>query len=128
MLTKNRIVNIATMIPAAYAQYKIQIQGLFFAGLLLGVIFSEIFCSGRLSDWVVIRLARKNDGQRLPEMRLWLGYPAAVISSIGIVIWGVSVEEEWHWVIGQIALFLFAVGLQVGNTTLSACKLHSRLT
>ena len=114
------IVNVATMIPAAYYTYKVQIQGLFFIGLLVGVIFSEIFCSGWLSDWMVVRLARRTGGQRTPEMRLWLGYPAAVLSTIGLTVWGVSVQEGWHWIIGQIALFLFAVGLQVGNMTMSA--------
>lgn len=114
------IVNVATMIPAAYYTYQVQIQGLFFIGLLVGVIFSEIFCSGWLSDWMVVRLAKRNGGERTPEMRLWLGYPAAVLSTIGLIVWGVSVEKSWHWIIGQIALFLFAVGLQVGNMTMSA--------
>ena len=85
------------MIPAAYYNYDIIIQGLFFIGLLIGVIFSEIFCSGWLSDWLVVRLARGSGGQRTPEMRLWLGYPAAVLSTIGLIVWGVSVEKNWPW-------------------------------
>jgi hypothetical protein len=39
-------------------------------------------------------------------MRLWLGYPAAVVSSVGLVLWGVSVDKDWHWMVGQIAFFL----------------------
>ncbi|KIY00945.1 uncharacterized protein Z520_03611 [Fonsecaea multimorphosa CBS 102226] len=113
------IVALLSMIPAAYAEYKIQIQGLFFTGALVGVIFAEIFCSGHLSDWIVVRLAHKNHGQRTPEMRLWLGYPGALFSAIGLAVWGASVQEGWHWMVGQVSLFLFAVGLQAGNTTLS---------
>ena len=75
------ILSIITMLPAAYVQYSPQIQGLFFLGLLLGTLFSEIFCSGRLSDYLVLRLAKKNDGVRVPEMRLWLAYPAALLSA-----------------------------------------------
>lgn len=107
------------MIPAAYFEYDIQIQGLFFLGAFIGVIFAELFCSGSLSDWLVARLAKKNDGKRSPEMRLWLGHPGAILSAIGLAIWGASVQMNWHWMSGQVALFLFAVGLQVGNTTLS---------
>ncbi|OAG38106.1 hypothetical protein AYO21_07696 [Fonsecaea monophora] len=114
-----KIVALLSMIPAAYEEYKIQIQGLFFTGALVGVIFAEIFCSGNFSDWIVARLARKNHGQRTPEMRLWLGYPGAILSAIGLAVWGASVQEGWHWMVGQVALFLFAVGLQAGNTTLS---------
>ncbi|KIW11202.1 hypothetical protein PV08_10502 [Exophiala spinifera] len=113
------IVALLSMIPAAYYEYKIQIQGLFFTGPLIGVIFGELFCSGRLSDYIVARLSQRNGGIRKPEMRLWLGYPGALLSAIGLAIWGASVEKSWHWITGQIALFLFAVGLQAGNTTLT---------
>ena len=75
------VLSIITMLPAAYAQYSPQIQGLLFLGLLLGTLFSEVFCSGRLSDWIVLKLAKKNDGIRVPEMRIWLGYPAALLSA-----------------------------------------------
>ena len=75
------VLSIITMLPAAYAQYSPQIQGLLFLGLLLGTLFSEVFCSGRLSDWIVLRLAKKNDGIRAPEMRIWLAYPAALLSA-----------------------------------------------
>lgn len=51
-------------------------------------------------------LARENGGVRVPEMRLWLGYPAAIVSSVGLVLWGVSVDKNWHWMIGQVAFFL----------------------
>lgn len=63
------ILSIITMIPAAYVQYSPQIQGLLFVGLLLGTLFSEVFASGRLSDYIVAKLAKKNNGVKLPEMR-----------------------------------------------------------
>ncbi|KUJ21877.1 putative MFS transporter [Mollisia scopiformis] len=106
------ICSVLTMEPAAYYNYKLQIQGLFFLGLIVGVVLAEIFCSGRLSDWI-------HGGERLPEMRLWLGYPAAVVSSIGLIVWVLSIDRQWHWITGQIAFFLYAAGLQIGNTVLS---------
>ncbi|KAI4180247.1 MAG: hypothetical protein L6R41_007355 [Letrouitia leprolyta] len=75
------ILSIITMIPAAYVQYSPQIQGLLFLGLLLGTLFSEMFMSGRLSDYIVAKLAKRNNGVRQPEMRLWLAYPAALLSA-----------------------------------------------
>lgn len=53
-------------------------------------------------------------------MRLWLGYPAAVLSSLGLLIWGLSIDKEWHWITGQIAFFLYGAGIQIGNTALSS--------
>ena len=75
------ILSIITMLPTAYAQYSPQVQGLFSIGLLLGTIFSEIFCAGRLSDWLCVKLAKKNNNVKVAEMRLWLAYPGALLSA-----------------------------------------------
>ena len=114
------ILSIITMLPAAYPNYSPQIQGLLFLGLLIGTLFSEIFFSGRLSDYIVTRLARKNNGVRIPEMRLWLAYPAALLSAIGLIVWGVSIDKAYHWIVGQIAFVLFAAGIQMGNTVITS--------
>ncbi|KAL8984741.1 MAG: hypothetical protein Q9177_004618 [Variospora cf. flavescens] len=116
---------VITMIPAAYVQYSPQIQGLLFMGLLLGTLFSEIFMSGRLSDYIVTKLAKRNNGIRLPEMRLWLAYPAALLSAIGLILWGISVDRAHHWVVGQIAFFLFGAGIQMGNTVTASYVVDS---
>lgn len=114
------ILSIITMLPSAYMSYKPQIQGLLFIGLLLGTLFSEIFCSGRLSDYIVARLARRHHGVRMPEMRLWLAYPAALISAVGLILWGISIDMAYHWIVGQVAFFLFAAGIQMGNTCITS--------
>lgn len=114
------ILSVITMLPAAYPDYKPQIQGLLFLGLLLGTLFAELFLGGALSDWVCSRLAKRNGGIRLPEMRLWLIYPAGLLSAIGLIVWGISVDRAYHWMVGQVALFLFAAGIQMGNTVVCA--------
>lgn len=70
-----------TYIPAAYPAYEPQIQGLLFGGLILGTLLSELFCSGTVGDYLMLKLTINNGGVRLPEMRLWLLYPAIAISS-----------------------------------------------
>lgn len=114
------ILSVITMLPAAYPNYKPQIQGLLFIGLLLGTLFAEVFLGGYLSDIVCSRLAKRNGGVRVPEMRLWLIYPAGLLSSIGLIVWGISVDNGYHWIVGQVAFFLFAAGIQMGNTVVCA--------
>ncbi|KIW21382.1 hypothetical protein PV08_01962 [Exophiala spinifera] len=114
------VLSVITMLPAAYPNYKPQIQGLLFIGLLLGTLFAEVFLGGHLSDIVCARLAKRNGGVRVPEMRLWLIYPAGLLSSIGLIVWGISVDKSYHWIVGQVALFLFAAGIQMGNTVICA--------
>lgn len=75
------VLSVITMLGVAYIEYTPLIQGLLFIGLLLGTLFSEVFCSGQLSDWIVAKLAGKNGGLRVAEMRLWLVYPALVITA-----------------------------------------------
>lgn len=104
--SSSRICSISTLVPDAYINDSPRTQGLLLIGLLVGLLFAEVVCSGNLSDKLMSHLARKNGGIRVPEMRLWLGYPAAVVSSVGLVLWGVSVDKDWHWMVGQVAFFL----------------------
>ncbi|KAF3384880.1 Protein HOL1, partial [Penicillium rolfsii] len=114
------VLSVITMVPAAYANYTALIQGLLFLGLFLGTIISEIFCSGRLSDYIVEKLARKRGNVRVAEMRLWLAYPAILVTAVGSILWGISVDKNYHWMVGQVAFFLFAAGIQIGNTVTSS--------
>jgi hypothetical protein len=116
------VLSVITMVPAAYANYTPLIQGLLFLGLFLGTIVSEIFCSGRLSDYIVEKLAKKRGNVRVAEMRLWLAYPAILVTAgkldrrpslpgwtnsvVGSILWGVSVDKNYHWMVGQVAFFL----------------------
>lgn len=77
-----------------------------YLGLIVGTLISEVLFSGSLSDWIVIRQAKSNNGQKTPEMRLWLAYPAAVLTAVGLVVWGVSVDRGYHWMVGQVAFAL----------------------
>ncbi|EFQ28962.1 major facilitator superfamily transporter [Colletotrichum graminicola] len=112
------VLSVITMIPVAYIDYSPQSQGLLFIGLIVGTLVSEIFFSGKLSDWLVVKLAKGNGGVKTAEMRLWLAYPAAVLTAIGLVIWGVSIDKAYHWMVGQVAFALFGAGIQMGNTAI----------
>jgi len=115
------LLSILTFLPVAYIQYSPQIQGLLFLGLLFGTVFAEIFCSGSLSDLISKRMAKKRGHSfRLPEDRLWLTYPAAALTAAGLILWGISVDKKYHWMVGQVAFFIFGAGIQIGNTCICA--------
>lgn len=81
-------------------------RSLLYIGLIVGTTISEVFCSGRLSDWMVMTLASRNNNIKIPEMRLWTAYPAIFLTAIGMAVWGVSVGLHYHWMVGQVALAL----------------------
>ncbi|TQB72797.1 hypothetical protein MPDQ_006440 [Monascus purpureus] len=114
------VLSVVTMVPAAYANYGPLVQGLLFLGLFIGTMVSEAFFSGKLSDYIVERLAKSNGNVRVAEMRLWLAYPAIALTGVGLIVWGVSIDMHYHWMVGQVAFALFAAGVQMGNTVISA--------
>ncbi|KAF2451855.1 MFS general substrate transporter [Karstenula rhodostoma CBS 690.94] len=110
------ILAVTAMFPVAYAQYPPQIQGLLFLGLIIGSLVSELFFSGALSDRIVLKAAKANNGIRTAESRLWLAYPAILLTSVGLIVWGISVDRQYHWMVGQVGTALFGAGVQMGNT------------
>jgi len=114
------ILCVITEWPVAYEQYSAQIQGVLFLGMILGTVLAEVFVSGTLSDWIVVRLALRNGGKRTPSMRLWLIYPAVTVSAVGIIVWGIAIDKGYHWAVSCVCSGLFAGGLQVGNTVVSS--------
>ncbi|OQE02518.1 hypothetical protein PENSOL_c002G00173 [Penicillium solitum] len=107
------------MAPDAYFMYSTKVQGALFVAFMLGSIFGEVFMSGRLSDWIVGTLVKKNN-KRNPALRLLLSYAAALMTGVGYALWGVSIDQEWHWMTGEVALFLVGAGIQIGNTAMSS--------
>lgn len=56
-------------------------NSLLFLGLIIGSLISELFFSGALSDRIVLKAAKANNGVRTAESRLWLAYPAILLTS-----------------------------------------------
>ncbi|KAK4122188.1 MFS general substrate transporter [Parathielavia appendiculata] len=112
------VLSVVTLVPVAYSTYDVHIQGLLYLGLIVGTLISEVLCSGSLSDWLVVKLAKSNNNQKTPEMRLWLAYPAIILTAVGLIIWGISVDYGYHWMVGQVAFALFGAGIQMGNTAI----------
>ncbi|TLS25637.1 hypothetical protein PpBr36_07806 [Pyricularia pennisetigena] len=113
------VLSVVTLVPVAYPDYAPNIQGLLFIGLIVGTLVSEVLFSGRLSDRLVIHFTKRG-AVKTPEMRLWLIYPAVVLTAVGLVVWGVSIDEQYHWMVGQVAFALFGAGIQMGNTAVCA--------
>lgn len=72
-----------------------------------------------MSDWIVLKLAAKNGGIKVAEMRLWLAYPAALLTAVGLILWGISIDQGYHWMVGQVAFALIGAGIQMGNASIA---------
>ncbi|KAM5432110.1 hypothetical protein MferCBS31731_007611 [Microsporum ferrugineum] len=95
-------------------------QGLFFLGPLVGVLLGERL-GGPGSDWAMNRERRRaaaaNDRERL-ESRLYVGLPGYVIVVVGVVIFGVTLQNRTHWIAPCLGFAISNFGLQLVTTPL----------
>lgn len=61
-------------------------------GPFVGNIFGSIY-GGPFADWLVVRLARRNDGVFEPEMRLYPLFLSTVTMAGGIIMFGVTADR-----------------------------------
>lgn len=58
-----------------------------YVACLIGVALGFTF-TGRLSDWLAIKLARRNNGIMEPEHRQWLFAASSIIIPFALILWG----------------------------------------
>ncbi|KAE8138805.1 major facilitator superfamily domain-containing protein [Aspergillus pseudotamarii] len=96
--------NFATAFSTTYNFAPWQSGLCFIAGLigsLIGIAFG-----GQASDWVADWLTRRNNGIRQPEMRLPSIAIGGVCAPAALVLYGVGVNNNLHWIAPTIALGL----------------------
>jgi MFS family permease len=66
--------------------------GLFHLGGFAGTLLATV-TAPPLIDWLIVRLAKRNEGIFEPEMRLWMMFPAAAINSAGLMLSGIGLAK-----------------------------------
>ncbi|KAI7346094.1 MFS general substrate transporter [Hortaea werneckii] len=78
--------------------------GLSYLSCLLGVIAAALY-TGYFSDWMALRLARRNNGIFEPEHRLWgFALPTLVLPA-SLILSGVGAAHGVHWFGLIVAMF-----------------------
>lgn len=75
--------------------------------LIIGTLLGEVF-AGKASDYVMYRMAKRDNNIRKPEYRLYLCTLSAIFMPVGIIIFGACV--------GKTGYVPPLVGLSVGTT------------
>ncbi|KIW06700.1 uncharacterized protein PV09_02400 [Verruconis gallopava] len=76
------------------------------------IIGSFIGCiwGGYCSDLFVRWMAKRNGGIAEAEHRLWFMFPAAIISPIGLILFGVGTNNGWSWPVPYVGLGFIGFG------------------
>jgi MFS family permease len=95
-----------TLPPYNFGPSGIGLMGLpSFIGVMIGAAIT-----GPASDWLIVRLARRNGGVYEPEMRLWLMLLSTPFLAAGYVIFGVGLDKGWGWPVVCVGLGLASFG------------------
>lgn len=78
-------------------------SGLCFISGLIGS-FLGLFAGGHFSDWVANILTKRNGGIREPEMRLPAVTIGLVISPLALILYGVGIDKQLHWIVPTLGL------------------------
>lgn len=76
---------------------------------LIGAVIG-CFWGGYMSDQFVIWMAKRNNGVREAEHRLWMMYPCALFSPLGMLLFGIGTAYEWTWPVPYVALGFIGFG------------------
>lgn len=82
---------------------------------IIGAAFAAVW-SGIIADKFAIYLARRNNGVREPEHRLWPLAVSGVISTAGLITWGVGASYGVHWIGLEFGLGMLSFGCITGGS------------
>ncbi|KAL9073670.1 MAG: hypothetical protein Q9157_004644 [Trypethelium eluteriae] len=111
-------VGIGTVITILFGRFyhlKAPSVDLVYIAPLIGAVLGEL-AGGPFSDFVIQRIARRRNGQRQPEMRLHAMYPGLVCVVVGLVVFGVTLQQRKHYIVPLVGLAIFIFGMQASTT------------
>lgn len=87
--------------------------GLSYLSCCIGVVVGSLI-SGRMSDWLTIKLARRNNGFMEAEHRLWPFVICVVLIPCASILWGVGASYSIHWIGLVVAMGMLAMTTTMG--------------
>ncbi|KAL7949505.1 major facilitator superfamily domain-containing protein [Trichoderma barbatum] len=84
------------ILSGAPYNFKPSIVGLSYLSCCVGVVIGSLV-SGRLSDWLTIKLTRRNNGIMEAEYRLWPFAICVILTPACLILWGVGASHGVHW-------------------------------
>ncbi|KAI0907471.1 major facilitator superfamily domain-containing protein [Ustulina deusta] len=105
---------------SSYYHQPVAISGLHYIACALGEL-SGSQVGGRLMDALFRHMrSRSSDGEHIPEFRIPLTLPGAIIAPVGLFIYGWTAQYRVHWIAVDIGIFINMFGGQLTSMALSA--------
>ncbi|KAI8933020.1 hypothetical protein NX059_009669 [Plenodomus lindquistii] len=95
--------------------FKPSMVGLSYVSCCIGVVVGMLV-SGQFSDWLTVKLARRNGGVMEAEHRLWPFVICLILVPGSLILWGVGAAHNIHWFGLIFAMGCLAFTSSVGVT------------
>ncbi|KAF3010519.1 hypothetical protein E8E14_009823 [Neopestalotiopsis sp. 37M] len=105
--------NVAPAFTAAYGFEPWQV-GLCFIAAIIGSLLG-IPAGGQLADMTADWFTKRNGGIRVPEMRLPAMMLCLITAPLALILYGVGIEKQLHWICPTIGLGLLNFSISQGT-------------
>lgn len=101
-----------------------QIAGLNYIAMAVGYGLGSQFTS-RFNDWLYRRLKKKNGGKGVPEFRIPVMIPCAILLPVGFFWYGWSAEARLFWIMPDIGAVFLAAAMICGYQAIQTYVIDS---
>ena len=101
-----------------------QIAGLHYIALAIGYFFGAQITS-QFNDWLYRRLKQRNGGKGIPEFRIPVMIPCAILLPAGFFWYGWSAEAKMHWIMPDIGAAILAAATICGYQSIQTYVIDS---
>lgn len=108
----------STLYVNAYGE-SISISGLHYIAICTGTISGSQIC-GPLMDYAYRTLISRTGETNVPELRIPLLLPGALLTPIGLLLYGWAAQYHLFWLVVDIGAALLCSGMQIFDTTLTS--------
>lgn len=102
----------------------ISTSGLHYISMCVGEVVGAIL-GGPLMDMVFRKLKERANGTTAPEFRIPIMLPAAILTPIGLLMYGWAAQTQVFWLVVDIGAAIQAFGMQVAGQALQAYVIDS---
>ncbi|KAI1855569.1 hypothetical protein JX266_000434 [Neoarthrinium moseri] len=103
----------------------VEISGLHYLAIALGEILGSQL-GGPVMDYLFkYMLKRAGTDEHVPEYRIPLVFPAVLLGTLGLFVYGWTAQYTVHWIVVDIAIFVSTFGFQIKGMPLQAYVIDS---
>ncbi|RDL41178.1 putative Synaptic vesicle transporter SVOP [Venustampulla echinocandica] len=113
----------SSLFVSAYGE-PVSISGFHYIALCLGEVAGAQIC-GPSMDYTYRKLTARAGGNSSPELRIPLMVPGAILTPIGLLLYGWAAQYNMFWLVVDLGAAVLSLGMQVFGTTLQAYVMDS---